>query len=161
MKDKMRRLRARFLNARKLRKNEQKLGIEPLENRSLMATGGSALLFDFGTATSPVANYAIGEPFSQYTPVQHFGWTSNIGGAIDRGSTGPLTRDFNYGVDNTFEVDLPNGPYTITPTLGDASGTTQVSIWAQGVPLASNLATKKAGQFLTPNYQVTVTNGQL
>jgi PKD repeat protein len=60
-----------------------------------------------------------------------------------------------------FLVDLPNGTYTVVPTLGAYScSQTQVSIWLNNQQVASGLSTA-AKQFISPAYQATVTSGQL
>ena len=45
-------------------------------------------------------------------------WT----GANDRGGSDPLTEDANVSQMGTFAVDLPNGTYDVTITIGDAVG---------------------------------------
>ena len=135
-----------------------RLGIEALEARRLMAVGASSLLFDFGMNGSPVTPGAVNVPASSYSPTLGYGWsTLSNGGAVDEGTTGSR---FNFGEDGTFRVDLPNGSYSVTPTFGDMSGYSKESIWAEGLPIASNLTTSP-GVFSKPNFQVTVSGGQL
>jgi PKD repeat protein len=97
-----------------------------------------------------------------YSSTQGYGWQSLTGlSAVDRGTSNPLTSDFVQGSDARFLVNLANGTYDVTPTLGDAlASQDSVSVYGQGKLLASGL-TSSAGQFLRPTYQVAVANGQL
>jgi ELWxxDGT repeat protein len=81
------------------------------------------------------------------------GWTNN-------NSSNPLTNDFQYGKDDTFLVDLPNGYYDVTPTLGDATASHTVALWAEGQPLTASLTTRPS-EYLHPMFRVQVTGGQL
>src|SRR5438105_3974591 len=117
-------------NGRRVARVRPRLRVELLEDRRLMATGATSFLFDFGTAVSPVAPGAIAVvPKTLYGPALGYGWATSPAGATDRGTSDPLTRDFNYGTANTFQVDLPNGLYNVTPTVGDASDASRESIW--------------------------------
>jgi hypothetical protein len=133
------------------------LVLEPLEPRTLLST----YHFDFGGAGSPVATGYTGVPLTAYTSSQGYGWAtlSNMNW-VDRNTGNPLLTDFHYGVDNTFIVDLPNGVYDITPSMGDALYTHQVALSAQGQQLASNITTAP-GQYVNPTYRVQISNGQL
>jgi len=80
---------------------------------------------------------------------------------MDRGTADPLTRDFNQGTDATFLVDLSNGSYTVTATLGDAhSVRNAVALYAEGQQVATTQKTH-AGAFVRPSFNVRVTDGQL
>jgi hypothetical protein len=98
-------------------------------------------------------------PFSS---TQGYGWANLTGlSAVDRGTSHPLTSSFVQGSSATFLVNLANGTYDVTPTLGDAlASENNVSVYSQGNLLASGLATA-AGQFIHPTYQVNVANGRL
>jgi PKD repeat protein len=137
--------------------------VEALEQRELLTSGLAApLRFDFGPAGAPVAPGYTGVPLVAYTQAQGYGWQSLAGlSAIDRHIGDALTTDFIRGSDATFLVDLPNGTYDVTPTLGDASFVRdEVAISAQGQQLASGL-TSNADQFISPTYKVQVADGQL
>jgi PKD repeat protein len=119
--------------------------------------------FDFGPTSSPVpAGYVAVGAQSGFSPRMGYGWVSTAGlDARDRGTGVPLTSDFVFGTDATFQVSLANGTYTVTPTLGDADyAMSSVSIWANGQQVASGLSTG-ADQFTSPSFTVTVTNGLL
>src|SRR5207245_1196579 len=97
-----------------------------------------------------------------YTAERGYGWDSVKGmGWRDRQTADPLTRDFHWGTDNTFEVNVPNGTYDVTVTLGDASlACSGLNLALEGQPVATNLATAP-GKFLTPTYRAQVTAGRL
>lgn len=133
------------------------LRLERLETRELLST----FHFDFGGPSSPVANGYVGVPLVAYTPAQGYGWASTAGMSwTDQGTANALTRDFHSGQDSTFLVDLPNGYYDVTPTLGDATASHTVALWAEGQPLVASL-TSRAQQYLHPTFRVQVTGGQL
>ena len=72
-----------------------------------------------------------------------------------------ITRDFVFGADGTFLVDLPNGTYTVTPTMGDknySSGPT--AIYANDQLLESGIYTNRQ-EFWNATYTVSVTAGRL
>jgi hypothetical protein len=135
----------------------KRLWIEELEPRTLLSTFD----FDFGPIGAPVApGYTAIAPVL-YAKSQGYGWASLAGlGAQDEHTGRALTTDFHYGKDATFLVDLPNGTYDVTPTLGDAQVRHMVAIWAQGRQVATNVTTA-AGQYVHPSYRVQVSNGQL
>jgi hypothetical protein len=148
--------------ARRTAQRSCRLKVEELEPRTLPATVLTAPLhFDFGTSTSPVATGYTGVSLTAYTASLGYGWQSLSGlNAVDRGTSDPLTTDFIKGHTATFLVNLPNGTYDITPTLGDALATRDVVLQAEGQPLVTGLATA-AGQFLHPTFRVQVKGGQL
>src|SRR5262249_43394047 len=133
--------------------------VEFLEQREVLST---ALHFDFGTASSPVAPGYTGVSLTSYSAARGYGWASLTGlSAVNRNSADALTRDFITGSDATFLADLPSGTYDVMPILGDAKAAHDgMSLWAEGTQLASGLSTA-AGQYLRPSYRVQVADGQL
>jgi hypothetical protein len=126
-------------------------------------TGSNAgLYFEFASNNSLAAAGYTKVPVVNYTPTRGYGWLDITGiGWRDRSSTNPLTSNLETATDGTFLVDLPNGAYTVTVSLGDAEELhDNVSLWANGTLLASGL-TMAAGQFSQPSYSVQATNGQL
>ena len=108
----------------------------------------ASLLFDFGYK-SPVASGAIPVDLTSYSPTRGYGWvTYGVGG--DWGGTNPLTRDSNWGSNNTFLVDVPDGTYTVAPILRNV--TSQTAVMAEGQVVAATSLS---------NFQVNVTDGQL
>jgi len=117
--------------------------------------------FDFGTASSPVSpGYAQVLPAMAYDPQRGFGWLSGRIDGRDRGSSDPLTRDFNYTTAGVFVADLANGTYDITVTLGDWSyHHDEIEITIEGS--ARDTVTTTARKFLTRTFEVEVSDGQL
>jgi hypothetical protein len=138
--------------------------VEALEKRELLATALAAPLhFEFGTRLSAVAPGYTGVTVdTAYSDTVGYGWQNVTGLAANNRPTGQtLTSSFVKATDATFLVNVANGTYNITPTLGDAvQPRDQMGLYAQGQLLASGLATNP-GQFITPTYQVQVDNGQL
>jgi fibronectin type 3 domain-containing protein len=127
-----------------------------------LPNGSGGWHFDFGGALTPVATGYVGVSPLAYNATLGYGWASPLAVSwTDRSTSNALTRDFHWGVDATFLVNLPNGIYNVTPTLGDARQVhNQQSIYLQGQLVASGLTTGN-GQFMSPTYQATVNNGQL
>ena len=78
--------------------------------------------FDFGTSGSPVAaGYTQVTESTLYSAVLGYGWSSIAGlQSRDRGAPADLTRDLVLGAtEHTFNVDLANGDYEVTITIGD------------------------------------------
>src|SRR4051812_7986631 len=101
--------------------------LETLEGRRLLSVS-TDLKLDFGTSGSPVASGWTRASAELYDPTRGYGWTSYSGSptvqAFDRGTADPLTRDGVAGIvgrDAYYWVDLPNGTYDVTATLGDAA----------------------------------------
>ncbi len=118
--------------------------------------------FDFGTRRTAVAPGYVGVPLLAYREARGYGWRSLSGlRAADRATGDALTSDFHRGARGTFLVDLPNGTYDVTVTLGDAKARhANMAIWLNGQQVASGLTTK-AGQFLQQTHRVEITDGQL
>ncbi|HEX6987222.1 MAG TPA: fibronectin type III domain-containing protein, partial [Planctomycetaceae bacterium] len=116
---------------------------------------------DFGTSASPLAGgHARVTEATKYSSALGHGWLSGTVASRDRGTADPLTRDFNFSTDATFAVDLPNGTYNVTLTLGDATHAhDQQGVYLEGA-LADSVTTAK-GQFVTRTFTVTVSDGQL
>jgi hypothetical protein len=118
--------------------------------------------FDFGPAGSAVAADSIGVGLDLYTPGRGHGWAGVEGlGVLDDGGPDLLTRDMVYGPDGTFLVDVPDGTYTVVPTLGHRGYKhDDISIWCQGIHEVSGLKTA-AGEFVQPAISAVVTDGRL
>jgi len=118
--------------------------------------------FDFGTASSPLASgYTRVSPATAYSVAQGYGWQGGTIYAVDRGTPDPLTRDLNYGPSGTFAVDVPNGTYSVTLTMGDTGPYPhdQMGVFLQGTQVAT--VSTGAGQVVTNTYPVPVSTGQL
>ena len=119
--------------------------------------------FDFGTANSPVATgFTRVTSTTQFSQSQGFGWSAGTIGETDRGgSASDVNRDFNSTADGTFSVNVQNGTYQVTLTIGDAAATRdKMQVYLEGDRVENNLTTQ-AGTFLRRTYSVRVTDGQL
>jgi hypothetical protein len=119
------------------------------------------LSFDFGTGTSPVAaGYTGVSPTTVYSAGLGYGWQSGVIDSRDRGTGGDLNRDFNFSPDGTFAVNLANGTYYVTITMGDAAyAHYQMGVFLEGLQVDS--VSTALGSFSTKTYSVTVAGGQL
>lgn len=122
---------------------------------------GAERSFDFGTAASPVAEgFSPVSRATRYDPARGFGWLAGQAADNDARSGDALTRDYNYTRDATFGVDLPNGTYDVTITLGDARHARDLmGVSLEGAQVAS--VSTAAGEFVTRTWRVVVSDGQL
>ena len=129
-----------------------------------------AYRFDFGTATSPVATgYQQALTTSLYTAQAGWGVTVPAGVTLfDRYRAGsrtpadPLAEDFVAGTTWGFNVDLADGEYDVTVTIGDslttASGT-NATVTLEGA--AQTRQTTARGTSTTATFRTVVADGQL
>jgi hypothetical protein len=116
--------------------------------------------FDFGTATSPVASGYTRIAGDKYNAATGYGWQSGYVYTFDRGVGTDLTRDFNYTTLGTFAVDVPNGSYDVTVTLGDTMvAHEQMGVFLEGLQVDS--VTTAKGQIVAKTYRTSVGDGQL
>lgn len=124
--------------------------------------------FDFGTGSSPVADgwNEVG-PDTLYDEETGFGITAETGnGLFSRDRTGsnpdPVLGDFLASTAWEFAVDLPDGEYDVTVSIGDAlSGTsgTNTTVSLEGGD--GTRFTSPGGGNATETFRGTVTDGQL
>ena len=127
--------------------------------------------FDFGTASSPVAEgHQQVLTSSLYTPEAGWGVTLPDGASLfdrdrstDGSPAGAMEDDFIAGTNWGFALDgVPEGDYEVTVTIGDglssASGT-NATLTLEGV--AQTRLASERGTNLTTTFPVTVTDGQL
>jgi hypothetical protein len=133
-----------------------------LEARQLLSN--VPLHLDFQPSGDPVAPGFTAFGTASFNSTTGYGWTSSTSVWTDDSWTAnasPLTQDYAYGNDGTFEVSLPNGTYKVTPTMGDAlKARAGITLAINGQTVATGLSSA-AGQFLTTTYQATVSNGSL
>jgi len=126
----------------------------------------SGLQIDFGTATSPVAaGYTGVTAADNYSAGVGYGWEAGSSLASrdrDPGS-GDLLRDqvaVDFGSSSgTFLVDLANGEYEVTITLGDSNPKNGMGVILEGVQVAT--VSTAGGVYDTQTHTVTVSDGQL
>jgi len=121
----------------------------------------STVSLDFGTATSPVAaGYRRVTNTTTFSTALGYGWTGGTVSAVDRGTSDPLTRDFNSTPAATFAVTVPNGTYDVRITLGDSKAShDKMAVSLEGNRVAT--VSTKSGQFSPQTFRVTVSDGQL
>jgi fibronectin type 3 domain-containing protein len=121
--------------------------------------------FDFGTSSSPVApGYTKVTETTTYSS-GNFGWTSATGlESRDRNTqSDPLKRDFNMSSLNagTFRVDIPNGYYAVTVTMGDQDyAHDMMVVKANGATVLASVDSALGG-FTVNTFNVNVTGGNL
>jgi hypothetical protein len=117
--------------------------------------------FDFGTATSPVAEgYTQLVHTQRYSAANGYGWLLGSVYSIKRSNQDPLTRDFNYTADATFALDLPNGEYDVRVTLGDNSLPHDLmGVYVEGTLV--DTVTTAIAEFSVGTYRTSVSDGQL
>ncbi|WP_308193846.1 fibronectin type III domain-containing protein [Microbacterium sp. SS28] len=137
---------------------------------ALAPAADGAYRFDFGTATSPVAEgYQQTLTTSLYTAETGWGITVPAGITLfDRNRTGnrtpadPLAEDFVAGTSWGFNLDLADGEYDVTVTIGDALATasgTNATVTLEGV--AQTRMTTARGATTTTTFRTLVADGQL
>jgi subtilisin family serine protease/fibronectin type 3 domain-containing protein len=116
--------------------------------------------FDFGTSTSAVAeHYTRVVGGNRYDAAVGYGWAQGAVYSLSRDGD-PLTGDFNYTVDATFAVGVPNGEYDVIVTMGETIVPhDQMGVFLEGVQVDS--VTTAAGQFAVNTYRASVSDGQL
>ena len=120
--------------------------VEFLENRQLLS-GSGPFQFEFGTSRSPLDPGFIRIAATPYNARHGYGWTGKGGiTAKDLGRrVDPATRHFNAGRDKTFLLNLSNGIYDVSPTLGNAKASLKgLSLWINGTLVAAGLGSGRA-----------------
>jgi hypothetical protein len=124
----------------------------------------AALRFAFGMSTAPLtSDYIRVSQNTSYQPSM-YGWLDISGNqSRDRGAASDdIRRGFVFNsVARVFKVDLVNGTYSVSVTMGDAlDAHDAMIIKANGVTVASGISTS-AGYWTTRTFPVTVSNGTL
>ena len=119
--------------------------------------------FDFGTPVSPVA-----EGYTQVTvddiyfdPGATYGWEYNDPGSVDRGVGNDAVRDLHYVSSGVFRVDLLNGDYQVTVTLGDSGSLIAQSSRLSFEDVVVGDFSHPVGEQMTEMFTVTVVDGEL
>jgi hypothetical protein len=126
---------------------------------------GTTYKYDFGTSSSPLAaGFSKVTEMTVYT-AGSFGWTDASGlEARDRAALADdLKRDFvtHASAARTFKVDLPNGNYTVSLTMGDNDyAHDNMIVKANGTTMLADVDNAAAG-FTVNTFVVTVTAGSL
>ncbi|MEZ0487913.1 rhamnogalacturonan acetylesterase [Fibrella aquatica] len=113
--------------------------------------------FDFGSG-KVAKGYTAVLPATQYTKELGYGFTKEAQiTAIDRGGRNALTGDYcTSDKPFYFTVDVPEGNYDVTVTLGDKTGESATMVRAESRRLMTEQIVTKAGQFETRTFTVNV-----
>jgi hypothetical protein len=116
---------------------------------------------DFGKSTTPVAvGYTGVLATDLYSAAVGYGWQQSSMYGWDRTTGGDLLRDFHYGSQGTFLMDVPNGQHEVVLTMGDETNLhDQMAVFLEGA-LVGTLTTQ-SGQYAINTYLVDVNDGQL
>ncbi|GLI01361.1 rhamnogalacturonan lyase family protein [Phytohabitans aurantiacus] len=118
----------------------------------------TGLKFDFGTATSPLAEgYLRVADTMLYTSERGYGFDRRPA-VRDRGAPDALRRDFTTG-QYSFAVDLPNGDYHVSVLSGDQIAPNSTTVAAEGVVRGTALS--PTASFAVLGFGVRLADGQL
>jgi fibronectin type 3 domain-containing protein len=118
------------------------------------------LKLDFGPG--PAADGYLKVGATAYSPDLKYGFSDPAQVAcFDRGTSDPLKSDFCAPAAGTsFNLDLPNGDYTITVTAGDEMSATDVAITAESIVKLPETS-KSAGSYVEQSFDIALVDGQL
>lgn len=121
---------------------------------------GDVYSFDFGSGAL-AGGYLKVEADVAYSPENKYGFedTSKVTG-VDRGTSDALRSDFVVPQDTTFNVDLPNGDYTVSLFAGDSEGDTDIAIKVESIQKVQQTL-KSAGQYLEMSFDLAMVDGQM
>ncbi|MGO4108546.1 rhamnogalacturonan lyase family protein [Paenibacillus sp. YAF4_2] len=121
---------------------------------------GGVQRFDFGPGEL-ADGYIRVAASTKYSTSQKYGFTDPTKvTAVDRSTTDPIKSDFAQVQDTSFNVDLPNGDYTVSLVAGDAEGATDIAIKVENIQKVQQTA-KTAGQYLEMEFPIALVDGQL
>jgi len=118
--------------------------------------------FDFGPgAVAP--GYIQVIPATVYSKQTGYGFDlGSTVSAVDRGGDDPLRGDFcTSDKPFFFSVDLPEGNYNVTVTLGDQAGESTTTVKAESRRLMLEKVRTARGEFATRTFTVNVRNSQI
>ncbi|WP_308421957.1 rhamnogalacturonan lyase family protein [Pseudarthrobacter scleromae] len=135
-------------------------GLPAVQADTALPAVGSGFTFDFGPGATADGYTPVGAT-SQYSAAARFGFTDTAAtSGVDRGTGDPLRSDFVQAQGSTFQVDLPNGDYTVKLIAGDATEATNIAITAEKMAKVQ-LTDKPAGQYLEMEFPISLVDGQL
>lgn len=118
--------------------------------------------FDFGTPSSSVQEgYIKVSSDTAYSAEAGYGFAdiSKVT-STDRTTSDPLKSDFVSTTGTSFNVDLPNGDYSITVIAGDEADSTDVGVKAENIQKVQNAAVAK-GNYIERTFEISLVDGQL
>lgn len=122
----------------------------------------TAFKFDFGSGkTAP--GYTAVTPAAVYSLATGYGFDFNTAvKAVDRGGKDALKGDFvTSDKPFYFSVDLPEGNYNVTFTLGDAKGRSSTSVKAESRRLLLEKTETDPGKFSTHTFTINIKSRQI
>ncbi|GGA02889.1 hypothetical protein GCM10008018_56190 [Paenibacillus marchantiophytorum] len=121
---------------------------------------GSTFKFDFGPG-------ALADGFIRVTSATAYSAALKYGFAntalvsqSDRGTADPIKSDFVSPAGTSFNLDLPNGDYTVSLVAGDSAEATDIALKAETIQKVVQ-TTKEAGQYLETSFDIALVDGQL
>ncbi|NIK80448.1 lysophospholipase L1-like esterase [Paenibacillus castaneae] len=118
--------------------------------------------FDFGIGDAPASSYIQVLPSTIYSGVSGYGFEPNERiSSRNRDTSDRLRGAFCIPLEAVFTVDLPNGCYTVTATIGDAIAPTSTTLKYGVGRIVLHHAVTSAGQYNVHSFTVKVTDGQL
>lgn len=118
--------------------------------------------FDFGTPTSSVQDgYTKVSSDTAYSAEAGYGFAdiSKVT-STDRTTSDPLKSDFISTTQTSFNVDLPNGDYSVTVIAGDETDSTDVGVKVDNIQKVQNAAITK-GNYIERTFEISLVDGQL
>lgn len=123
---------------------------------------GPTLKFDFGPGAA-ATGYRPVPPTASYTKEAGYGFDfgTTVTG-VNRGGKDALKGDFVTSQQPFyFSVDVPEGNYNVTVTLGDLKGTSSNFIKAESRRLLLETTATRPGQFVTQTWTINVKNRRI
>ncbi|MBM7602917.1 fibronectin type 3 domain-containing protein/lysophospholipase L1-like esterase [Metabacillus crassostreae] len=118
--------------------------------------------YDFGTNESAVMEgFTKVTNGSSYSTKQKFGFADITKvTATDRGTSDALKSDFTITTETSFNVDLPNGDYSVTVVAGDEAEATAIGVKAETIQKVQDTTMNK-GEFIERSFDIALIDGQL
>ena len=118
--------------------------------------------FDFGTGAVAAGHQQVVST-TLYTAERRFGFVdASAVRCLDRGTSDIVRSDFcTSDRPFVFAVDVPEGNYAVTVTLGDAERETWTTVYAESRRLVAERVHTGAGEFVSRSFVVNVRNSRL
>ncbi|WP_285229636.1 rhamnogalacturonan lyase family protein [Paenibacillus albidus] len=128
-------------------------GVKPLPENGVYG-------FDFGPGAT-AEGYLKVEAGTSYSSESKYGFVdpSKVTGT-DRGTADALRADFVVPLETSFNVDLPNGDYTVSLIAGDSAGDTNIAIKVETMQKVQQTV-KAAGEYLEMSFDIALVDGQV
>jgi len=136
--------------------------VSAAEPDSAVATGETAVYrYDFGSGAVADGYTGVGGD-AVYTSERGYGFAEVSKVTVqDREINDPIKSDFaTFAAGGQFNVDLPNGDYTVSLVAGDANGATEIAIDVESMNKVQ-LNSKAAGEYLEMDFDIALVDGQL